>query len=290
MNLSELEGEIQTVEKFVDSVIEKSGPVCMSLLFALVVLIGGLIAVKMLIKLLNKGRIFNKLEDGAAHFIISFIKISLNIVVIMSAAMIMGFPAASIVTILGSAGVAIGLALQGSLSNLAGGLMLIIFKPFKIGDYIIVNGREGTVRDISVFYTTITTIDNRNITLPNGKITNESIENWSANDVRRVTVPIGLSYDADIDKAKQALLTAAENTVYTVDSPGAEVIVDKYSDSSIGFSVRVWCKPENYWDVLYDLNEKIKAALDENGITIPYPQLDVHFDKDFNKAKTISSD
>lgn len=288
MNFSDIEGEIKTVEKFLNSVIDEFGPICMSIFLALLVLVLGLLAVKMLVKFLRKSKLLKKVEGGAVHFIISFIKISLNIVVIMSAALIMGFPAASIVTILGSAGVAIGLALQGSLSNLAGGLMLIIFKPFKIGDYIIVNGCEGTVKDISVFYTTITTIDNRNVTLPNGKITNESIENWSANDARRVTVPIGLGYDADIDKSKQVLLTAAKSAKYALDNPSAEVIIDKYCDSSINFSVRVWCKPEYYWDTLYDLNEKIKAELDKNGITVPFPQLDVHFDdgKAADKAKS----
>lgn len=265
--------------KFFDSLAEQAAPICIKLVFALIVLIGGLALVKLLIKLLNKAHGISRLEKSAAGFIISFTKISLNVLVIISAAMILGFPAASIVTVLASAGMAIGLAMQGALSNLAGGIMLVIFKPFKIGDYIKTGEHEGTVTDISVFYTTITKLDNRCVTLPNGTLTNSVIENRSSNDTRRVDLTFGVSYSSDIDAVRAVLLNVAKSNDDVLADPAPEVVLEKQNKSSVDFTLRVWCKTDDYLDTYYGLNEQVKKSFDENGIKIPFEQLDVHIDK-----------
>ena len=265
--------------KFFDSLAEQAAPICIKLVFALIVLIGGLALVKLLIKLLNKAHGISRLEKSAAGFIISFTKISLNVLVIISAAMILGFPAASIVTVLASAGMAIGLAMQGALSNLAGGIMLVIFKPFKIGDYIKTGEHEGTVTDISVFYTTITKLDNRCVTLPNGTLTNSVIENRSSNDTRRVDLTFGVSYSSDINAVRAVLLNVAKSNDDVLADPAPEVVLEKQNKSSVDFTLRVWCKTDDYLDTYYELNEQVKKSFDENGIIIPFEQLDVHIDK-----------
>ena len=265
--------------KFFDSLAEQAAPICIKLVFALIVLIGGLTLVRLLIKLLNKAHGISRLEKSAAGFIISFTKISLNVLVIISAAMILGFPAASIVTVLASAGMAIGLAMQGALSNLAGGIMLVIFKPFKIGDYIKTGEHEGTVTDISVFYTTITKLDNRCVTLPNGTLTNSVIENRSSNDTRRVDLTFGVSYSSDIDAVRAVLLNVAKSNDDVLADPAPEVVLEKQNKSSVDFTLRVWCKTDDYLDTYYELNEQVKKSFDENGIIIPFEQLDVHIDK-----------
>ena len=206
---SEIQKAGHTMSKFLDNLLEQTAPFCIKLVFALIVLIGGLVLTRLLVKLLKKSHGINRLEKSALGFIISFTKISLNVLVIISAAMILGFPAASVVTVLASAGMAIGLAMQGALSNLAGGIMLVIFKPFKVGDYIKTNGNEGTVTDISVFYTTLTMLDNRCVTLPNGTLTNSVIENRTANDMRRIDLTFSVAYSSDIDKVRAVLLDAA---------------------------------------------------------------------------------
>ncbi|MEE1018877.1 MAG: mechanosensitive ion channel family protein [Acutalibacteraceae bacterium] len=266
------------MSKFLDNLLEQTAPFCMKLVFALIVLIGGLALTRLLVKLLKKSNGINRLEKSATGFIISFTKISLNVLVIISAAMILGFPAASIVTVLASAGMAIGLAMQGALSNLAGGIMLVIFKPFKVGDYIKTNGNEGTVTDISVFYTTLTMLDNRCVTLPNGTLTNSVIENRTANDMRRIDLTFSVAYSSDIDKVRAVLLDAAKNDEKVLAEPEPIAVLEQQNKSSVDFTLRAWCKTDDYLDTYYRLNEQVKLNFDENKIEIPFEQLDVHID------------
>ena len=264
------------MSKFLDNILEQTAPFCIKLVFAMIVLCGGLALTRLLVKLLKKSHGMNRIEQSAARFIISFTKISLNVLVVISAAIILGFPAASVVTVLASAGMAIGLAMQGALSNLAGGIMLVIFKPFKVGDYIKTNGNEGTVTDISVFYTTITMPDNCCVTLPNGTLTNSVIENRSANDIRRIDLTFSVDYSSDIDTVRRVLLGTANSDDKVLSTPEPEAVLEKQNKSSVDFTLRAWCKTDDYLDTYYRLNEQVKVNFDENKIQIPFEQLDVH--------------
>ena len=264
------------MSKFLDNILEQTAPFCIKLVFAMIVLCGGLALTRLLVKLLKKSHGMNRIEQSAAGFIISFTKISLNVLVVISAAIILGFPAASVVTVLASAGMAIGLAMQGALSNLAGGIMLVIFKPFKVGDYIKTNGNEGTVTDISVFYTTITMPDNCCVTLPNGTLTNSVIENRSANDIRRIDLTFSVDYSSDIDTVRRVLLGTANSDDKVLSTPEPEAVLEKQNKSSVDFTLRAWCKTDDYLDTYYRLNEQVKVNFDENKIQIPFEQLDVH--------------
>ena len=275
---SEIQKAGHTMNKFLDNLLEQTAPFCIKLVFAMIVLIGGLVLTRLLVKLLKKSHGINRLEKSALGFIISFTKISLNVLVIISAAMILGFPAASVVTVLASAGMAIGLAMQGALSNLAGGIMLVIFKPFKVGDYIKTNGNEGTVTDISVFYTTLTMLDNRCVTLPNGTLTNSVIENRTANNMRRIDLTFCVAYSSDIDKVRAVLLDTAKNDEKVLAEPEPIAVLEQQNKSSVDFTLRAWCKTDDYLDTYYRLNEQVKLNFDENKIEIPFDQLDVHID------------
>ena len=197
----------------------------------------------------------------------------------VSAALIIGIPSASFIALLGTAGVAIGLALQGAFSNFAGGVMILIFRPFKVGDYIDASGLSGTVNDISIFYTVLKTPDNKHITIPNGTLMNSSVTNYSAEETRRLDIDFSVSYDSDIEKVKSLILEKANSHSAVLQDPVPFCRLTSQSDSALVFTLRVWCNSGDYWDAKFDLNESIKKAFDENGIVIPYQQLDVHLDK-----------
>ncbi len=246
------------------------------LLLAIVVLVIGLKLIKWTIKIIAKGKGYQKMEAGVQSFFKSFLNIVLDILLFITVASIVGIPITSFVTLLASAGVAIGLALQGALSNLAGGLMILIFRPFKVGDFIEANGHSGTVRAITVFYTILVTPDNKHVTMPNGSLTNSSIVNYSSEDTRRLDLTYSVSYDADIGKVKQLLLQAAETHQLVRKEPAPMARLKEHGDSSLNFLLRIWCRSGDYWTVQYDLLESVKTAFDQEGISIPYPQLDIH--------------
>ena len=191
-----------------------------------------------------------------------------------------GVPSTAFLTIFTSAGVAIGLALQGGLSNFAGGLMILFFRPFKVGDYIESEGASGTITEITVIYTIVTTPDNRVITIPNGKLTNANIINYSSKKQRRVEIIVSASYDSDTEFVKQTLLEVAAGTKGVLDDPAPVARLKEMSASSIDFVYRVWCKTPDYWDVYFDSMERIKKTFDEKGIEIPYKKVDVNIIKE----------
>lgn len=263
-------------KKILDFLIELGTSYGLKLLGAILVLIVGVKLVKTLSKWIKKSPKLDKLDDSLRSFLVSFSKIVLYIVLVITVAMILGIPATSFITILASCGVAIGLALQGSLSNFAGGLMILFFKPFKVGDYIEASGESGTVKDISVVYTTLITPDNKRITIPNGTLTNSVIENYSTEKLRRVDMNFSVSYDADIEQVKKIIETEIVAHSKALKDPAPFVRLTAHGDSALTFTARVWCKNSDYWDVNIDLTESIKLAFDKNGIEIPYNQLDVH--------------
>jgi len=245
----------------------------------LILFIGGKL-IKLVTKLITKGRAFNKLDKSVTSFLLSFIKITLNILLWIIIAGIIGIPSTSIITLLGSAGVAIGLAMQGGLSNIAGGLIILIFKPFKVGDFIDTHTDSGTVKSISLFYTTLQTPDNRIISIPNGNLANSSSVNYSNNKERRLDIDLDVSYNNSIDEVKKSIENVLKNEERIIADKEIFVRITNYKESSVCYTIRVWVSKDDYWDVKFDLLEKIKSEFDKNKISIPFNQLDVHIDKD----------
>lgn len=245
-------------------------------IMALLIIIVGCKLVKFIVKLINRTKGYQRLDEAVRSFMNSFIKIFLYVVVFISAATTLGVPVTSFVTILASCGLAIGLALQGSLSNLAGGIMILIFKPFKMGDYIVADGSEGTVREINIFYTRLTTPDNKIVTIPNGILSNSTVVDVTGNDTRRVDFNIGISYGSDLKKALEILGELGDTNPYALKEPAPAVIISAYNDSSIDITLRVWAKTSEYWSAMGDINMRVKDEFDKNNIEIPFPQMDVH--------------
>lgn len=246
------------------------------LLEALVLLVVGLKLVKWLKKWLKESPKLDKLDSGLRSFLVSFSTIILYALLIIVIASILGIPATSFITILASCGVAVGLALQGSLSNFAGGLMILFFKPFKVGDFIEASGETGIVQEITVVYTVLLTLDNKRVTIPNGGLTNSVIKNYSSEELRRVDLTFNVAYGSDVEQVKELIGKLAAAHPLALKDPAPFVRLSAHGDSALTFTTRVWCKNADYWDVYFDLTEGVKKAFDEKGIQIPYPQMDVH--------------
>ena len=263
-------------EKVLNYITELGTTAGLKLLYALAILIIGFKLSKWIIKRISVSKAFKHMEMSVVKFLCNILKVALNATVIIAAAITIGIPATSFITILGSAGLAIGLALQGSLSNFAGSIMIMLFKPFKIGDYVKIGDIEGTVTDINIFYTIIDTIDNKRISCPNGSLSNSNIINYTSQAMRRVDLNFSVSYDSDIEKVKRVMLDTVSATESTLSEPEPVARLITQSQSSLDFVLRVWCKTDDYWNVYFDLMEGIKAAFDKNSIEIPYNQMDVH--------------
>lgn len=248
----------------------------LKLIGAVIVLFVGVKLIKFIKKFIKKSPKLNKLDDGVRSFLASFSVIALYIVLFITVAMMLGIPTTSFITALASCGVAIGLAMQGSLSNFAGGLMILLFKPFKAGDFIDAGGTLGTVTDITVVYTVLTTADNKVITIPNGTLTNSIIINYSKKDTRRVDLTFDASYSSDIDKVKEIIEGVVNSHELVLSDPESMIKLSAHNASALTYTVRVWCKASDYWTVYFDLLETVKKEFDKNGIEIPFPQMDVH--------------
>lgn len=251
----------------------------LKILEAIIILIVGLKLTKWLKKWLKNSPKLHKLDTSLRSFLSSFAGIVLYVLLIVTIAMILDIPATSFITVLASCGVAIGLALQGSLSNFAGGLMILLFKPFKVGDFINAAGESGTVTDISVVYTILLTPDNKHVTIPNGSLMNAVIENYSTENLRRVDMTFSTAYNCDIDKTKAVIESVIAAHELALKDPAPFVRLSEHGDSALTYVARVWCKNSDYWNVHFDIMEGVKKAFDENGIEIPFPQLDIHVDK-----------
>ena len=253
-----------------------------TLIFAIVVLILGLIVTRVSVKLVSKGldkvkaSKKNSLDDTVVKFVKQVVKIALYILLATIVLSILGIPSSSIVAVIGTAGVAIGLALQGSLSNVAGGFVLMVTKPFKIGDYIAVSGVEGTVEQISILHTQLVTGSNQAVFIPNGTAVGATIINNSAKDKRRVDLTFSISYEDDFAKAQAVIMQVLKSQPKVLADPAPLVRMSEHAASAIIIAVRPWCKTADYWDVYFDTTEKVRAAFIENNISIPFDQLDVH--------------
>ncbi|MBO5165692.1 MAG: mechanosensitive ion channel [Lachnospiraceae bacterium] len=266
------------VQKFLETLPEKALNLGVRILLSVLVFVVGVQLIKLIRRILKKSLQRAKADIGVVQFLDSLVKMVLYVVLIFTIATGFGVDAASIVALVGSAGVAIGLALQGSLSNFAGGVLILLLKPFKVGDYIKEDnkGNEGTVIEIQLFYTKLATADNRIIILPNGTLANTSMTNVTEAATRRLDITVGIAYNSDIKKAKEVLTEMLKADEATLKNQDMLVFVDALADSSINLGIRCFVKKEDYWETKWRLTEETKYALDKAGIEIPFPQLDVH--------------
>jgi small conductance mechanosensitive channel len=257
------------------------------LLGAILWLVIGWWLIRFIIGYLKK--FFDKKDHDPAltKFLLNLANGALVVLLLISVVGMLGIETTSFIAILGAAGLAIGLALQGSLSNFAGGVLILLLKPFKLGDWIEVNGISGSVKDISMFYTRLNTFGNQLAIIPNGELSNENIVNYSAENTRRDAITIGISYDSNIKIAKDVLLELLKEQENILEDPAPAVVVTELADSSVNLSVRFWAKIEDFWDCHWYTIEEAKTRLEAAGISIPFPQRDVHF---FNHSKESATE
>ncbi|MCO6360037.1 mechanosensitive ion channel family protein [Roseivirga pacifica] len=268
--------EIEQLETYVDKavglVIER-GP---NILLAILVLLIGLRLIKFFTKVLQKGFEKRNIDPTLRPFLSNLINWSLKALLFVSVAGMIGIGNTSFVAVIGAAGLAIGFALQGSLANFAGGVLIMLFKPYKVGDLIEAEGHLGVVEEIQIFVTKILSPQNRLIIIPNGTMSNGNIKNLTAKDHVRVDLTIGIAYDENIKDARKILMSVMTAHPKALAEPAPFVGVTELADSSINLAVRPWCRPSDYWDVYFEVLEECKEQLDKAGITIPFPQRDVH--------------
>ena len=249
----------------------------LQVVIAVVIYVIGAKIIKYVLKLVRRSMDRAGADEGVKQFLGTLIKYALYLLLITIILNLFGIATTSVVAVLGSIGVAAGLALQGSLSNMAGGVLILLLKPFRVGDYIIEdsNKNEGTVAEISIFYTKLVTVDNRVIMIPNGTLANSSMTNVSRMTKRRIDLIIGVAYESDIKQVKEILKNVAEAEEARLPEEEISIFVSELADSSVNMGVRIWVTTEDYWPAKWRLTENIKIALDEHQISIPYPQLDV---------------
>jgi small conductance mechanosensitive channel len=248
----------------------------LKLALALVVLVIGLWIVSRIGRVLANTMEKRNVDESLRPFLRSLITASLKVMLFISIAGMVGIEMTSFIAVLGAAGLAIGLALQGSLANFAGGVLILLLKPFKVGDYIDTGSHQGTVREIQVFYTYLTTFQNEEVVIPNGDLSNNAVKNYTFHETRRLDMLFGIGYGDSMDKAKGLLeeLVAADGRI--LKDPKHIIFVENLNDSSVDIRMRMWVKTENYWPVWLDMTEKVKKTFDSNGVSIPFPQRDVH--------------
>lgn len=250
--------------------------------YALAILFIGYFVSKLVRTAVVAGMRKSKVDEMLTGFAAHLAHMLMMTFVVLAALGQLGVQTTSFIAILGAAGLAIGLALQGSLANFAAGVLIILFRPFKVGDYISAGGADGTVEEIQVFTTTLKTVDNRKVIIPNGAVTGSNIVNFTAEAQRRVDLVFGVSYEDDIDKVRKAILAEIEADERIFKDPAPFVGLVELADSSVNFTTRVWTKTEDYWGVYFDLNEKVKKRFDREGISIPFPQQVVYMHQQQN--------
>jgi len=251
----------------------------LKLLGAIVVLIIGLWIIKAIMNKVGRQMEKNNTDPSLRSFLKSMLGITLKIMLIISVMMMLGIEMTSFIAILGAAGLAVGLALSGTLQNFAGGVMILIFKPFKVGDFIDAQGYMGVVKEIQIFITILTTPDHKTVIIPNGGLSTGALTNYSAEPTRRVDWSFGIAYGDDYDKAKTMILGLLKEDKRILSDPEPFIALGEMADSSVNITTRAWVKGEDYWGVFFDMNEKFYKNADKHGLSIPFPQVDVHLDK-----------
>ncbi|MEZ3485847.1 MAG: mechanosensitive ion channel [Lachnospiraceae bacterium] len=270
--------EVNRLAQYIQDSIPKLAGFGVRVLIALAVFFLGRIVIRWIQKLVRRSFERSGADKGVEQFVDSFLKAGLYSLLIFSIAAKFGVDTASVAALVASGGVAIGLALQGSLSNFAGGVLILLLKPFEVGDYIIedTNKNEGTVKEIQIFYTKLSTIDNKTIVIPNGMLTNSSLTNATAKDERRLDLKVSISYQSDLRKAKQLIEEILTTDGCVMKDEEINVFVDDLADSAVVVGARAWVKNEEFWPTRWRILETVKLTLDEHGIEIPYPQMTIH--------------
>lgn len=280
--------DIGLIQTYLQQLPDKALRFGVRVLFALIFFLIGVQVIRLVRKIVRRSLKRGNADVGVMQFLDSFIKVVMYVLLVFMIASGFGLDATSVVALLGSAGVAIGLAVQGSLSNFAGGVLILLLKPFRVDDYIKVDndGHEGTVREIQLFYTKLATPDNHVVIIPNGSLANSSILNMSTLGERRMDIIVGISYDADIRMAREVILKVLEEDEAVLKDKDHRVFVQELADSGVNLNVRCYAVNEQYWECKWRITEQIKYALDGAGISIPYPQMDVHIDRNTDKYFT----
>lgn len=277
--VQEIHGKLSLYKQYLTDYLPNITQFALNVVIAILVFIGGRKAIQWVVKFIKTSMEKASLDKGVVQFTGSLTKVVLYALLVFNIATHFGVKESSVAALLGTAGVTVGLALQGGLANIAGGIMLLLFKPFQVGDYVIIaqqNECEGTVYKIEICYTTLISIDNKHIVIPNGILSNSIITNVTARDLRKLEIKVGISYNSDIQKAKKILEEILRRDEDTKDDKGMVVFVDELADSAVIMGLRVWVATDRYWPAKWRLNELIKEAFDRYGIEIPYNQLQVH--------------
>ena len=263
-----------------DSLLDTLAGYCITyggrLLLAGIVLVVGFWLSRLISKRIRRKMTTSHMDRSALSILLRLLSFAFKTILVITAISIMGVPMSSVITVIATVGAAIGLALQGSLSNLAGGIMLLIFKPFRVDSFIGTQDYVGTVTEIGLFYTVLRTPDHKRVTLPNGTLMNSTVTNYNSYETIRVDLTIGVAYGSDIDRVRSVLLAVAEGHPLVMDDPAPIVHMTNHDDSSLIFVLRSWCKSEDYWTVQWELRETVERAFTKTGIEIPFPQVDVH--------------
>lgn len=273
MNSEQIEGYLNQAK---DLIITYGAKVVLAIVFLLI----GLWIIKRIVGAVDKRMQKREVDPSLRPFLKSLIGALLKIMLFISVISMIGVEMTSFIAVLGAAGLAIGLALQGSLANFAGGVLILLLKPFKVGDFIDNGNHSGTVREIQIFYTYLTTVQNQEVVIPNSQLSNNSVTNYSFHDTRRMDLTFGIGYSDNIDQAKSILLKLVEEDDQVLKDPAPIVFLENLNSSSVDFRVRAWAKNSDYWDVVNGLSEKVKKAFDKEGVSIPFPQHDVHLFKE----------
>ena len=276
MDTGQMDQVKTTTEKFMDTAISWLKDFLPNLIGAIIILIVGMWLSGLIANIVSKAMKRAKIGTEVVTFVHSFVKIALKVLVIVAAVGTLGFNIASLITALGAATVAIGLALQDTLKNVASGITVLVNKPFKVGDYVQISGFEGTVTRIDIASTHLLTLDNKEVIFPNSNITVNNITNFSSQEKRRVDLVFGVAYDSDLKKVKNVIGDVISGNEKILKDPEPFVAVSELADSSVDFTVRVWCKTKDYWDVFFYMKETDFKSFGENGIVIPFKQIDVH--------------
>ena len=267
---------MQNIDAFTTKAIELVMIYAPKFILAIITLFVGLWLIGLITKVTRKAMEKTKTDKTLIPFITNLLSWGLKLLLFISVASMVGIATTSFIAVLGAAGLAIGLALQGSLGNFAGGVLILIFKPYNVGELIEAQGHLGVVKEVQIFNTILLTPDNKRVIIPNGAVSNGSVVNYSAEGLLRVDLVIGIAYESDIPKAKKVLYKAMADHELVLQDPQSTVAVSELADSSVNLVVRPWCKASDYWQVYFDITEAAKVDLEQNGITIPFPQRDVH--------------
>jgi len=265
----------ETIKKITDMAIEYA-PIVAGAILTLII---GLWIIGIISRMANKIMAKRNVDETIRPFLVSLISVGLKVLLLLSVAGMFGIETTSFIAILGAMAFAVGMALQGSLGNFASGIMILLFKPYKVGDLVEVQGNTGVVEEIQIFNTLLLTPDNKKVILPNSVVTSGAITNISGQGEIRVDMTFGIGYTDDIDQARSTIQKVASSCPQVLTDKPVDIFISELADSSVNFAVRPWCKSEHYWDVYFFLHENIKKEFDKNNVSIPFPQMDVHIQK-----------